>query len=86
MDAIIKVENVTKEYKTKHYTVKTLDNISLEIERGEICVLIGRSGSGKSTLMNVVGGLLIPDSGQVIIDREPLYADKRNKFGYLGGK
>ncbi len=84
MDAIIKVENVTKEYKTKHYTVKALDNISLDIERGEVCVLIGRSGSGKSTLMNVVGGLLIPDSGQVIIDREPLYADKRNKFGYLG--
>ena len=83
MDSIITIENITKEYKTRNFTVKALDHVSFEIHRGEIVVLIGRSGSGKSTLMNVIGGLLKPDSGNVIIDGERLYEDKASLFGYL---
>lgn len=83
MNQIINVENVTKIYKTKHYIVNALSNINLSVERGDICVLIGRSGSGKTTLLNVIGGLLQPDSGEVTIDGESLYGDKKNIFDQI---
>jgi putative ABC transport system ATP-binding protein len=83
MNQIISVENVSKIYKTKHYTVNALSDINLNVERGEICVLIGRSGSGKTTLLNVIGGLLQPDSGKVSIDGESLYGDKSNIFDQI---
>jgi putative ABC transport system ATP-binding protein len=84
MRPIITVENLTKEFKTKNYTVHALDNVNLNINQGDICVLIGRSGSGKSTLMNVIGGLLKPDSGNVIIDGETMYSDNQGTLGILG--
>lgn len=48
------------------------DNIDLVVEPGEIHVLLGENGAGKSTLMNVLYGLYAPDSGQIILDDEPV--------------
>lgn len=48
--------------------IKGLDNVNLTIEKGEFACLSGPSGSGKTTLLNTLGGLLSPDSGDVIID------------------
>ena len=54
--------------------VKAVDNISLEIKKGEFVAIIGSSGSGKTTLLHILGGLTRPDEGRVVIDGEDIYA------------
>ncbi len=63
----IKLKDVTKIYKTGVVETKALDKVSLEIEDGEVIVLLGPSGSGKSTLLNVCSGLDIPTDGLIQI-------------------
>lgn len=64
---IVELENVSEEFKMGSSVIKALDNINLKIKRGEFLSIIGTSGSGKSTLLNVVGGLLKPTIGKVIV-------------------
>lgn len=64
----IKVENLKKSYKTGEISTEVLKGIGMEIDRGEIGVILGPSGSGKSTLMNIVGGIDRCDSGMVSVD------------------
>ncbi len=59
----IKVENLTKEFDGR----KVLDNISFEVEKGEILSIVGFSGSGKSTILKILCGLLNADSGKINI-------------------
>lgn len=54
--------------------VKAVDNISLEIKKGEFVAIIGSSGSGKTTLLHILGGLTRPDDGRVVIDGEDIYS------------
>ena len=54
--------------------VKAVDNISLEIKKGEFVAIIGSSGSGKTTLLHILGGLTRPDEGRVVIDWEDIYS------------
>jgi len=75
---------------TKCYgKTRALDALSLTIESSRVLVLIGPSGGGKSTLLRVLGGLDIGDSGQVIINRQPILTDPnalqayRRKNGFL---
>ena len=63
--AIIKIENLTKDYKVKKEKLRALDNINLEIEEGEIYGIIGLSGAGKSTLIRCMNFLEKPTSGKV---------------------
>ncbi len=66
----IKLENVTKIYKTGEVETIALKDVSLEIKNGEMIVLLGPSGSGKSTMLNVCSGLDNPTSGKITIDGE----------------
>ncbi len=63
--AIISAENIRYSYDKKHVALKQL---SLSIERGEYVAVIGHNGSGKSTLAKLFNGLLLPESGQVVVD------------------
>ena len=52
----LQIEEINKSYGYGDNLAKVLNGISLDIERGELCVLLGPSGSGKSTLLNIIGG------------------------------
>lgn len=65
---MIEVKNIKKVYKTKGGVLtKALDDVSINIENHGMVFLLGKSGSGKSTLLNVIGGLDIPDDGEIIV-------------------
>lgn len=65
---MIKLENVTKEFPSKNGTVKAVNNVNLEVKKGEIHGVIGYSGAGKSTLIRCVNLLEKPTSGHVYIN------------------
>lgn len=69
MDKIIQLSNVRKVYRMGKEKVVALDNISFEIEKEEVCCLLGTSGSGKSTLLNLMAGLERPTKGEVKIKK-----------------
>ncbi|AQR96065.1 ABC transporter ATP-binding protein [Clostridium saccharoperbutylacetonicum] len=70
---IIKAENLSKVYGKNENKVIALDNIELEVIKGEFVAIVGASGSGKSTLLHQIGGVDKPTNGKVIIDNEDIY-------------
>lgn len=68
----LEVQGIRKSFGTGDSKVDVLKGLDLQIERGEICVLLGPSGSGKSTLLNIIGGIDAADAGSITIDGERL--------------
>ena len=66
----IEINNIKKSYGSGESKVEVLKGISIGIEKGEFCVLLGPSGSGKSTLLNIIGGIDDADSGYISINGE----------------
>ncbi len=87
----LKLENVTKSYGEGETKVDVLKNVSIELDKGKFCVLLGPSGSGKSTLLNIIGGIDSADSGEIEIDGKrmsvmkgtELTAYRREHLGYI---
>ena len=78
MKPILEVKNLNYIYSAgTPFEHKALDNISFSVERGEFIGIIGHTGSGKSTLMQQLNGLLKPTSGQVLLDGEDIWSDKK---------
>src|SRR5262247_2260239 len=67
-ETLINLTQVTKHYRRDTIDIPVLDNIDLEIGRGEFLALMGPSGSGKTTLLNLIAGIDKPNSGRVVID------------------
>lgn len=66
----LEIKGIKKSFGSGESRVEVLKGIDLEIEKGEICVLLGPSGSGKSTLLNIIGGIEEADEGYIAIDGE----------------
>lgn len=65
---VLQLKNIKKTFGTGHKKVEALKNISFEANRDELIAIIGPSGSGKSTFLTIVGGLLTPTEGEIIIN------------------
>lgn len=71
-NSLVEIRNLTKGYTRGGQNVPVLDNITLNIARGDFIALMGPSGSGKSTLLNLIAGIDKPDSGLLKIDGEDI--------------
>ena len=70
---MLKMDRVTKQYRHRGEYVTALDNASVTINRGDFVSVVGPSGCGKSTLLLMLGGMLSPTSGRVLLDGESIY-------------
>lgn len=77
---IYSIQHITKEFPG----VKALDDVSIDVRRGEILALVGENGAGKSTLMNILSGAYAPSSGKLVYEGQELTAltpDRAQKLG-----
>ena len=88
---LLELKNVTKTYKTNNALNHAIDDISLQIEEGEIVVILGPSGSGKSTMLNLLSGIDKPTKGKIFYDgkridnktTEELSKYRRENLGFI---
>ena len=71
-ESLVSVKEVNKTYQRGGETLVVLDDVNLEVPKGDFLALMGPSGSGKSTLLNLIGGLDTPTSGSIEVDGERL--------------
>src|SRR5436305_7375737 len=91
MGTILKAENLEKVYRVGKVDVPALRGVSLAVQEGEFVAIMGPSGCGKSTMLHLLGGLLTPTTGHILIDDEDLTAAtdakrtdiRRRKIGFV---
>src|SRR4051812_13114507 len=91
MAPLIRLTNLQKFYRLGRVDVRALQDVTLDIDAGELVALAGPSGSGKTTLLNIIGCVDKPTSGRVVLDGNdvtdvPLHAlalDRRDAIGYV---
>jgi len=90
-EKLLEIKNLSKHYGKGDSLVKALDDVSFDVYKGEMLVLLGNSGCGKSTLLNMIGGMDSPTSGQILLNGEDItcYKDKKltsyrkEKIGFI---
>jgi putative ABC transport system ATP-binding protein len=80
------MENVSKKYRHRGQIVTALDGADLSISKGDFVAVVGPSGSGKSTLLLMLGGMLSPSSGRVLLEGESIYDLKSDQRARLRKK
>ena len=79
MESPLIVSNIKKTYKGKGYSVEALKGVSFKIKKGEIFGLLGPNGAGKTTMINILTGILTPDSGTVKFFGRNLCEETQNR-------
>ena len=90
-ELLLEIKNLKKYYGKGDSQVKALDDVSFNVYKGEMLVLLGNSGCGKSTLLNIIGGMDSPTEGHVLLNGEDItnYKDKeltkyrKEKIGFI---
>src|SRR5690349_24826475 len=91
MRTMLKAEDLVKIYRIGRVDVPALRGVSLEVQEGEFLAIMGPSGCGKSTMLHLLGGLLTPTSGSIVIDGEDMTTAsdarrtdlRRRKIGFV---
>src|SRR3989449_6609662 len=91
MRTILEAQDLVKTYRVGKVDVPALRGVSLEVEEGEFVAIMGPSGCGKSTMLHLLGGLLTPTTGRIIVDGEDMTAAsdarrtdiRRRKIGFV---
>ena len=87
----VSLKDVYKDYKTEEISVRAANNVSFDIEKGELVIIVGPSGAGKTTVLNLLGGMDRCDSGEIIVDgrrvdglsRRELTRYRREDIGFV---
>jgi len=88
---MLNMKSASKSYRHRGKTITALDNVTIEIPKGDFVAIVGPSGSGKSTFLLMFGGMLSPASGSVFVDGQSLYdmnsdrraVVRREKIGFV---
>jgi len=91
LNSLVKFENVSKRYKSGEITINAVDNVSFEIKRGELVIVVGASGAGKTTILNLLGGMDQATEGTISVNnkqvsgfsRKQLTEYRRNSIGFV---
>src|SRR2546430_16925190 len=86
MGIILKAENLEKTYRVGKVDVPALRGIDLAVQEGEFLAVMGPSGCGKSTMLHLMGGLLTPTKGRIIVDGEDLTAASDSRRPEIRGR
>ncbi|MGM9640110.1 MAG: ABC transporter ATP-binding protein [Faecousia sp.] len=78
--AFVEFQNVGKIYRSGEVQVEALRNVNFQVERGELCVIVGPSGAGKTTLLNILGGMDSRTSGKILLDGEDISAYSKRRL------
>ena len=70
--AFITLKDVQRVYSSGGGAVQALKGVSLEVEKGELCIVVGPSGAGKTTVLNLLGGMDTPTSGSILVDGQEI--------------
>lgn len=83
MKESLRIEHLNKSFPVKEGTIQVLDDVNLEIQKGEFISIVGHSGCGKSTLLKIIAGLTDYSEGSVTIDGEELRTTAAQKHGCM---
>ena len=91
MSAYISFKDIKKTYKMGEVIIKAVDGVNFEIDKGEFVIIAGSSGAGKSTILNLLGGMDIPTSGELLVDgvnissfnKKQLTNYRKNDIGFV---
>ncbi len=80
MGSYVEFKNVKKVYRMGEVLIEALHDATFEIEKGEVCVIVGASGAGKTTLLNILGGMDTLSDGQVLLDGKDISRYSRREL------